>query len=60
MAGVRTVKVRFDGDTKGLQRASREAGAAMGKWGVKTQALGTAIGLGIDRAARALFQFGKD
>ena len=60
MAGSRTIKIKFDGDVKGLQRAAGQASGAMSKWGAKTQALGVAAGIGIAAAGRALFQFARD
>lgn len=60
MAGTRTVKVRFDGDAKGLQRAANDGQRALSRWSAGAVARGAAAGIMFDRLARAALQFGKD
>jgi hypothetical protein len=58
--GERTVRVRFTGDTSGLDRSARQAGAAMDGWRGKVAKFG-AITAGVAAAAGvALFKLGKD
>jgi hypothetical protein len=59
MAGVRTVKVRFDSDTTGFQRGTREAGRALDGWRGKASRFGATAKLAFAAAGLALFAFAK-
>jgi hypothetical protein len=60
VAGERTVKIKFTGDTSGLDQAASRGQASMGKWQASATAFGTATGIALERAGAALLQFGKD
>ncbi len=60
MAGERTIKIKFAGDTTGLDKAAKGAETSMGKWSAKTAAFGAAAGIAIAKAGQQLFQFAKD
>ena len=59
MAGVRTVKVRFDADTTGFQRSAREAGKSLDTWRGKASRFGATAKLALAAAGVALFAFAK-
>jgi|SRR6185369_14443946 len=59
MAGERTVKIKFTGDTSGLNGAASAGEQSMGRLKASTVAFGTAAGIALEKAGQALFQFGK-
>jgi len=59
VAGERTIKIKFTGDTTSLNQAAAGSEQALGKWQKSTIAFGTAAGIALERAGRALFDFAK-
>lgn len=59
MAGERTVKIKFTGDTSGLNGAANSGEQSMGRLKTATVAFGTAAGIALEKAGQALFQFGR-
>lgn len=59
MTGERTVKIKFTGDTSGLNSAANAGEQSMGRLKASTVAFGTAAGIALEKAGQALFQFGK-
>lgn len=60
MAGERTIKVKFTGDSSDLNRAANDSGQAVNKWSDKMKGFGLAAAAAGAAAGAALFQFGKD
>jgi hypothetical protein len=59
MAGLRTIKVRFTGDTTDLNRAAASSEQSLGRWGGAMTKFGAAAAAAGVAAGFALFQFGK-
>ncbi len=60
MAGERTIKIKFAGDTSGLDSAAAKSQTSLERWKASTVAFGTAAGLALQSVGRELLQFGKD
>ena len=59
MAGERTIKVKFTGDTSSLNRAADDSGRAVSKWTDHVKGFGVAAAAAAAAAGAALFQFGR-
>jgi hypothetical protein len=58
-AGVRTVKIRFDGEAKGLAKASKDGERAVSSWTNKVKGFGLAAAAAGAVAGKALFDFAR-
>jgi hypothetical protein len=59
IAGERVVKIKFTGETSGLNGAANSGEQSMSRLKASTVAFGTAAGIALEKAGQALFQFGK-